>query len=99
MCAPKDQAPAATFRSRSWNEGTLVGGRYTCASDLYHLGAMLREHDRGVTSRQGADFLARITQPAKEQQDSAEDLLRHPWLRCESEHCRAAGAQQGDLWA
>ena len=80
----------------TWNSSTLVEGRYTAASDLYHLGIMLQPYDRLVTSTQGKNFLCLVTMPPKDQEESAQSLLEHPWLGCIGAHCRMAGAQAGE---
>ncbi|KXZ56075.1 hypothetical protein GPECTOR_2g957 [Gonium pectorale] len=83
-CAPADQPPAHSFRPAGWHpDATLVGGRYTRASDLYHLGLLLVEKcDTLVASTEGKAFLAAICTPPRDQQQSAADLLSHEWLEC-----------------
>lgn len=95
LCAEVDQEPG--FNLRSWDSDTLVHDRYTAASDLHSLGRMLLELYTIIVSEEGRSFLAELRRPAKEQQQSAEQLLSHAWIRCEGVHCRAAGAHPNDM--
>ncbi|KXZ47431.1 hypothetical protein GPECTOR_35g869 [Gonium pectorale] len=94
-CAPADEEPVAGFEPAGWlPDTTLVGGRYTFASDLYQLGrVVLDKCGPLVSSAEGRAFMeAILTRPAA-QQRSAADLLSLEWLRCQGPSCGAAGAQ------
>ncbi|CAL8464676.1 g4211 [Coccomyxa elongata] len=95
LCAEIDKEPG--FNLRSWDSDTLVRGRYTAASDLHSLGRMLQELYAIIVSEEGRSFLAELRRPAKEQQQSAEQLLSRAWIKCEGVHCRAAGAHPNDM--
>ncbi|KXZ46145.1 hypothetical protein GPECTOR_46g214 [Gonium pectorale] len=97
-CVPADQPPVHSFRPAGWHpDATLVAGRYTCASDLYHLGLLLvQKCDTVVASAEGEAFLAAICTPPRDQQQSAADLLSHAWLKCRPDSCKVAGAQPGE---
>ncbi|KXZ43705.1 hypothetical protein GPECTOR_82g239 [Gonium pectorale] len=98
-CAPADQPPPPAFQPVGWQPGTtLVGGRYTRASDLYQLGLAVQPNcEQLVVSPEGRAFMEAILTPPVMQERSAELLLAHEWLRCEGASiCRAAGAQPGE---
>lgn len=96
MCDKEGQAPTRMWAS-CWDDYTLVVGKYTFASDVYLLGKMLSEHAPLVTSHDGLAFLRAITVPAKDQEHSVQWMIDHEWIGCEGEHCRAAGAQPGEI--
>lgn len=95
LCAEIDKEPR--FNLQSWDSETLVHGRYTVASDLHSLGRMLHELQAIIVSEEGKSFLAELRKPAREQLQSAEQLMSHAWIRCQGEHCRAAGAHPNDV--
>lgn len=95
LCAEIDKEPS--FNLRSWGKYALVDGRYTAASDLHSLGRMLHKLKATIVSKEGKDFVADLCRPAREQKQSAEQLLSHAWIRCQGEHCRDAGAHPNDV--
>lgn len=90
-CARPDQ-PAASLHTANV-PGVLVDGCYTRASDIAMLGLLLDAHNACVTSKDGREFMEAVCLPAKEQQQSTQQLLGFRWLRCSGLHCREAGAQ------
>ncbi|KAG2493445.1 hypothetical protein HYH03_008263 [Edaphochlamys debaryana] len=94
-CAPADQQPAPDFAPVGWRPGTtLVGGRYTRASDLFQLGMAVLPHCALVVqSPEGRAFLEAISTPPANQTLRAEDLLGHEWLRCEGDACSGPRAR------
>lgn len=95
-CTQASAEPAMGVWMGCWDPETLVQGRYTAASDLYHLGLMLQKHGGLVSTKQRTDFLQHITQTASSQRETAEGLLRCDWLCCQGKHCKTAGAQHGE---
>ena len=95
LCAKVNKKPS--FNLQSWHSETLVGGRYTVASDLHSLGRTLYELDAIIVSKEGRSFLAELRRPAQEQQHSAEQLLSHAWIKCQGVRCRVAGAHPNDV--
>eukprot|EP00195_Chlamydomonas_chlamydogama_P011941 CAMPEP_0202893898 /NCGR_PEP_ID=MMETSP1392-20130828/3384_1 /ASSEMBLY_ACC=CAM_ASM_000868 /TAXON_ID=225041 /ORGANISM="Chlamydomonas chlamydogama, Strain SAG 11-48b" /LENGTH=583 /DNA_ID=CAMNT_0049578393 /DNA_START=120 /DNA_END=1871 /DNA_ORIENTATION=- len=100
MCTLEGSGRPCGLRVQGWNASTLVGGRYTYASDLSCLGAMLSAHASVVQSEPGQAFLQDIVKPSVEIRLSAEQLLtKHSlWLGCAGATCWDAGAQAGEHW-
>ena len=95
-CAP-DGKQAPPVLCTSWMKDVLVDGLFTAASDLTLLGLMLGDWADCVASDAGHDFLAAVRVPAQQQQQSAMQLLTHPWLCCKGSGCVDVGALPGEI--
>ena len=78
-------------------EGLLQDTKYTKASDICLLGRMLcdltamRQH----LSPEGTAFKHLVSLPVG-QASTAVQLLHHPWIACQGQDCRVAGAQPSE---
>ena len=92
-----DRADRTPEISMSIWEGLLQYTKYTKATDICLLGRMLCNLTamQQQLSPEGTAFKHRIFLPVG-QAGTAVQLLHHPWIACQGQDCRVAGAQPNE---